>query len=108
VIGYLSSATAAGFAHFVAAVGAGYVEGLARPGGNTTGFTAFEYGLSSKWVELLKETAATCTPKLTRSPRRPVRRAQPEFLNDEGRERVRSGWAEEQAHLAAIAPDVGT
>jgi len=38
-------------------VGAGYVEGLAQPGGNTTGFTAFEYGLSSKWVELLKETA---------------------------------------------------
>jgi putative tryptophan/tyrosine transport system substrate-binding protein len=38
-------------------VGAGFVESLARPGGNTTGFTTFEYGLSTKWVELLKEIA---------------------------------------------------
>ena len=38
-------------------VGAGFVESLARPGGNTTGFTSFEYGLSTKWVELLKEIA---------------------------------------------------
>ena len=36
-------------------VGAGFVESLARPGGNTTGFTLFEYGLSGKWVEILKE-----------------------------------------------------
>jgi putative tryptophan/tyrosine transport system substrate-binding protein len=36
-------------------VGAGFVESLAHPGGNTTGFTLFEYGLSGKWVELLKE-----------------------------------------------------
>ena len=38
-------------------VGAGYVANLARPGGNATGFTAFEYGTSGKWVELLKQTA---------------------------------------------------
>jgi putative ABC transport system substrate-binding protein len=36
-------------------VGAGYVESLARPGGNLTGFTNFEYGMSGKWLELVKE-----------------------------------------------------
>jgi putative ABC transport system substrate-binding protein len=44
-------------------VGAGFVDSLARPGGNATGFTAFEYGLSGKWLELLKEIA----PALTRA-----------------------------------------
>jgi putative tryptophan/tyrosine transport system substrate-binding protein len=38
-------------------VGAGYVESLARPGGNATGFMEFEYSLSAKWVELLKQIA---------------------------------------------------
>jgi putative tryptophan/tyrosine transport system substrate-binding protein len=42
-------------------VGAGYVESLARPGGNVTGFSLFEYGLSSKWPELLKEIAPGVT-----------------------------------------------
>ena len=36
-------------------VGAGFVAKLSRPGGNTTGFAQFEYGLSAKWLELLKE-----------------------------------------------------
>jgi ABC transporter substrate binding protein len=36
-------------------VGAGFVESLARPGGNATGFLMFEYGLSGKWLELLKQ-----------------------------------------------------
>jgi len=36
-------------------VGAGYVESLARPGGNATGFAIFEYGTSSKWLQLLKD-----------------------------------------------------
>jgi putative ABC transport system substrate-binding protein len=36
-------------------VGAGYVESLARPGGNVTGFTGFEFALGGKWLELLKE-----------------------------------------------------
>lgn len=43
-------------------VGAGFVDGLARPGGNLTGFTLFEYSLGGKWLELLKEIA----PKITR------------------------------------------
>ena len=38
-------------------VGAGIVDSLARPGSNLTGFTWFEYGVSGKWVELLKEIA---------------------------------------------------
>ena len=44
-------------------VGAGFVQSLARPGGNTTGFTNFEYSMSGKWVELLKEIA----PRVTRA-----------------------------------------
>src|SRR5262245_51969736 len=38
-------------------VGAGFVETLARPGGNVTGFMLYEYGISGKWLELLKEIA---------------------------------------------------
>ena len=44
-------------------VGAGFVASLARPGGNTTGFTQFEYGISAKWLEVLKEVA----PRVTRA-----------------------------------------
>jgi putative ABC transport system substrate-binding protein len=43
-------------------VGGGYVESLARPGGNASGFTLFEYAISAKWLELLKETS----PRVTR------------------------------------------
>jgi len=42
-------------------VGAGFVESLARPGGNATGFLLFEYGISGKWLELLKEIAPNVT-----------------------------------------------
>jgi ABC-type uncharacterized transport system substrate-binding protein len=42
-------------------VGAGFVESLARPGNNATGFLLFEYGLSGKWLELLKEIAPGVT-----------------------------------------------
>jgi putative ABC transport system substrate-binding protein len=42
-------------------VGAGFVASLARPGGNATGFTIFEYGMSGKWLELLKEIAPGVT-----------------------------------------------
>jgi putative tryptophan/tyrosine transport system substrate-binding protein len=44
-------------------VGSGFVESLARPGGNATGFTPFEFGISGKWLELLKELA----PRVTRA-----------------------------------------
>jgi putative tryptophan/tyrosine transport system substrate-binding protein len=42
-------------------LGAGYVESLARPGGNVTGFMNFEYGTGGKWLELLKEIAPNVT-----------------------------------------------
>ena len=42
-------------------VGAGFVDSLSRPGGNATGFLQFEYGLSAKWLELLKEIAPSVT-----------------------------------------------
>ena len=50
------------FAHAADPVGAGLVDSLARPGGSTTGFILFEYGISAKWLELLKEFA----PRVTR------------------------------------------
>jgi putative ABC transport system substrate-binding protein len=49
------------FAQVPDPVGAGFVESLARPGGNATGFISFEYGLSAKWLELLKEIAPSVT-----------------------------------------------
>jgi putative tryptophan/tyrosine transport system substrate-binding protein len=42
-------------------VGAGFVDSLARPGGNATGFTLFEYGMGAKWLEMLKEIAPSVT-----------------------------------------------
>jgi putative tryptophan/tyrosine transport system substrate-binding protein len=45
------------FAQSIDPVGSGLVESLARPGGNGTGFIQFEYSLSGKWLELLKEVA---------------------------------------------------
>jgi putative ABC transport system substrate-binding protein len=50
------------FANVTDPVGAGYVASLARPGGNATGFTPYEFGMSGKWLELLKEIA----PRVTR------------------------------------------
>jgi putative tryptophan/tyrosine transport system substrate-binding protein len=51
------------FAQVVDPVANGFVESLARPGGNATGFTIFEYGLGGKWLELLKDVA----PHVTRA-----------------------------------------
>jgi len=45
------------FVNVIDPVGAGFVESLAQPGGNITGFTLYEYGISAKWLELLKEIA---------------------------------------------------
>jgi len=45
------------FALIADPVGAGYVDSLAHPGGNATGFTVFEYSIGGKWLELLKEIA---------------------------------------------------
>src|SRR5262249_54707254 len=50
------------FVSTVDPVGAGFVQSLARPGGNATGFTSFEFSLSGKWIELLKQIA----PHITR------------------------------------------
>ena len=49
------------FANVVDPVGAGYVTSLARPGGNMTGFTSFEYNIGGKWLELLKQIAPRAT-----------------------------------------------
>jgi len=51
------------FANVLDPVGAGYVDSLAHPGGNTTGFMTIEYGQSGKWLELLKQIA----PHVTRA-----------------------------------------
>jgi putative tryptophan/tyrosine transport system substrate-binding protein len=51
------------FANVTDPLGAGFVDSLNRPGGNTTGFMIYEYTLSGKWLELLKEIA----PKVTRN-----------------------------------------
>src|SRR5437660_546820 len=49
------------FAQTIDPVGLGVVESLSRPGGNITGFTQFEYGIVSKWLELLKQIAPAAT-----------------------------------------------
>ena len=78
-------------------VGAGFVESLARPGGNATGFTQFEYSLSGKWLELLKEIAPGVTrAAVLRDPDhsrrdRPVRR-------DPGRGAIARGGVEPGQH----------
>ena len=51
------------FVAVVDPVGAAYVDSLARPGGNATGFTNFEYSIGAKWLELLKEV----TPAITQA-----------------------------------------
>jgi putative ABC transport system substrate-binding protein len=49
------------FVMVVDPVGAGFVTSLSRPGGNATGFTVFEFGISGKWLELLKQIAPNVT-----------------------------------------------
>lgn len=50
------------FVEVADAVGGGFVESLSRPGGNATGFTNYEYNISGKWLEMLKQIA----PRITR------------------------------------------
>ena len=49
------------FVNVIDPVGSGFVDSLTRPGGNTTGFLLFEYSLSGKWLELLKQIAPNVT-----------------------------------------------
>jgi putative ABC transport system substrate-binding protein len=49
------------FVSVIDPVGAGFVASLAQPGGNATGFTIYEYSMSGKWLELLKEIAPAVT-----------------------------------------------
>ena len=77
------------FVQVIDPVGAGFVASLARPGGNATGFTSFEYGLSGKWLELLKQIA----PSMTRAA----------VLRDPG---VASGIGQFAA-VQAVAPSLG-
>jgi putative tryptophan/tyrosine transport system substrate-binding protein len=54
-------------------VGAGFVDSLARPGGNVTGFMIYEYDLSGKWLELLKQIApSVMRVAIIRNPENPV------------------------------------
>jgi putative ABC transport system substrate-binding protein len=70
-------------------VGAGYVSSLARPGGNATGFTPFEYGTAAKWLELLKQIA----PNVTRAA----------IIRDPG---IATGLSQFGA-IQAVAPSIG-
>ena len=70
-------------------VGAGFVDSLARPGGNATGFMLFEYSMSGKWLELLKEIA----PGVTRVA----------VLRDP----ARASGAGQFAAIQAVAPSLG-
>jgi putative ABC transport system substrate-binding protein len=78
------------FAGVVDPVAAGFVDSLARPGGNTTGFTQFEYSMSGKWLELLKEIA----PSVTRAA---VLRARDVSVTETG----------EFAAIQTVAPSLG-
>ena len=77
------------FALVIDPVGSGFVASLAQPGGNATGFTLFEYGMSGKWLELLKEIA----PRVTRAA----------ILRDPG---IASGIGQ-LATVQAVAPSLG-
>jgi putative ABC transport system substrate-binding protein len=77
------------FVHVTDPVGGGFIESLARPGGSATGFIDFEYGISGKWLELLKQIA----PGVTRAA----------VLRDAA---VTSGTAQFAA-IQAVAPSLG-
>lgn len=65
------------FPNAVDLVGAGFIESLARPGGNATGFLLYDYNLGGKWLELLKEIASdTRRVAVLRDPTTPSRSGQ--------------------------------
>jgi putative tryptophan/tyrosine transport system substrate-binding protein len=78
------------FTSVVDPVGGGFVDNLARPGGNTTGFTLFDYGLSGKWLELLKQVA----PGVTRAA----------VLRDAATTRTAAGQSDA---IQVVAPSLG-
>jgi putative tryptophan/tyrosine transport system substrate-binding protein len=60
------------FAAVADPVGAGFVDSLARPGGNATGFMIYEYSLGAKWLELLKEIAPSVARAVVRNAANPA------------------------------------
>jgi putative tryptophan/tyrosine transport system substrate-binding protein len=62
------------FVNITDPTGSGLVDSLARPGGNATGFMNFEYSLSGKWLELLKQIAPVLSMALSSAPSRRWRR----------------------------------
>jgi ABC-type uncharacterized transport system substrate-binding protein len=67
-------------------VGAGFIDSLARPGGNVTGFMIYEYTLSAKWLELLKEISPGLTRvAVIRNPDNPVGTAVFSTIQNAGR-----------------------
>jgi putative tryptophan/tyrosine transport system substrate-binding protein len=65
------------FVQIADAVGGGFVESLAHPGGNATGFSNFEFDISGKWLELLREIAPhTVRTGVLRDPSNPTGTAQ--------------------------------
>src|SRR3974390_795432 len=68
-LGQITRTVPIAFALVIDPVGAGYVDSLARPGGNITGFATYEYSMSGKWLQLLKEIAPGVTRvAVTRDP----------------------------------------
>jgi putative ABC transport system substrate-binding protein len=55
------------FAMVIDPVGTAFVESLARPGGNITGFMQFEYSLAGKWLELLKQIFSALPPRISQN-----------------------------------------
>jgi ABC-type uncharacterized transport system substrate-binding protein len=74
-------------------VGAGFVDSLARPGGNATGFMQFEYSLSGKWLELLKQIAPGGRPlQITDCVKETAGRATPDRPSSRGRVTAMADW----------------
>ena len=91
------------FAPVIDPVGAGFVDSLARPGGNATGFMTFEYSLAGKWLELLKQIAPGVTRAAVLRDPELVSGAQP-ICHNPGRSAVAPDGSQPGQH-ARRAPD---